>query len=378
MFNPNQKRLLALDGGGILGVVSLSILKRMEDQLRPLSGLGDHFRLCHFFDYIAGTSTGAIIASGLAIGKSVGELLDFYRTSGPAMFQKAPLWRRLVYHAFSADPLREMLREEVGAESLLDMHKSGKLKTLLLVVARNITTDSPWPISTNPYAQYNDESLPDCNMRVPLWKLIRASTAAPTYFEPEQIAFVPGDPRHDFVFEDGGVTPYNNPALLLYRMATAPEYRLGWPAGENRMMLVSVGTGSVFHPLPKAKLFGKSLLTNAKTIPGALMASISVENDINCRAIGRCVHGDRLDAEIGDLVPVEPPAAPRQFLYARYNPDISQAGLSTAGLGDIKADRLRLENVAAVPDLLRIGAKAAEMVDLPRQFAPFMPTDARH
>ena len=293
------------------------------------------------------------------------------------MFQKASFGRRFLYHAFDADPLREMLRKEIGAESLLDMHKSGKLKTLLLIVTRNVTTDSPWPISTNPHAQFNDESLPDCNMRMPLWKLIRASTAAPTYFEPEQIEFVPGDPKCSFVFEDGGVTPYNNPALLLYRMATSPEYRVGWPAGEDRLMLVSVGTGSVYHPLPEAKLFGRSMLSNAMTIPGALMTSISVENDINCRTIGRCVYGDRLDAEIGNLIPVETPASPRQFLYARYNPDISQDGLAAAGLGDIKADRLQLDNVAAIPDLIRIGEKAAEAVDLPGQFSPFMPTGTR-
>ena len=377
MFNPNQKRLLALDGGGILGVMSLCILKRVEDQLRPLSGMGEGFRLCHFFDYIGGTSTGAIIASGLAIGKSCSELIDFYKKSGSAMFQKASFGRRFLYHAFDADPLREMLRKEIGSESLLDMHKSGKLKALLLIVTRNVTTDSPWPISTNPRAQFNDETLPDCNMRIPLWKLIRASTAAPTYFEPEHIEFVVGDPKCSFVFEDGGVTPYNNPALLLYRMATSPEYRVGWPAGEDRLMLVSVGTGSVYHPLPEAKLFGQSLLSNAMSIPGALMTSISVENDINCRTIGRCVHGDRLDAEIGNLIPVETPASPRQFLYARYNPDISQDGLAAAGLGHIKADRLRLDNVAAIPDLIRIGEKAAEAADLPGQFSSFMPTGTR-
>jgi uncharacterized protein len=377
MFNPHQKRLLALDGGGILGVMSLCFLKRIEDQLRPISGMGEDFRLCHFFDYIGGTSTGAIIAAGLAIGKSAGELIDFYRKSGAAMFQKASFGRRFLYHAFDADPLREMLRKEIGAESLLDMHKSGKLKTLLLIVTRNVTTDSPWPISTNPHAQFNDESLPDCNMRIPLWKLIRASTAAPTYFEPEHIEFVAGDPKCSFVFEDGGVTPYNNPALLLYRMATSPEYRVGWPAGEDRLMLVSVGTGSVYHPLPDVKLFGKSLLSNAMTIPGALMTSISVENDINCRTIGRCVYGDRLDTEIGSLIPVETPASPRQFLYARYNPDISQDGLAAAGLGDVKADRLRLDNVAAIPDLIRIGEKAADAVDLPAQFSSFMPTGTR-
>jgi hypothetical protein len=377
MFNPNQKRLLALDGGGIMGIMSLCILKRIEDQLRPYSGMGENFRLCHFFDYVGGTSTGAIIASGLAIGKSVDELIGFYRRSGPAMFQKASLTRRFLYHTFAAEPLRELLRREIGLESLLDMDKNGKLKTLLLLVTRNVTTDSPWPISTNRRAKFNDESRPDCNMKIPLWKLIRASTAAPTYFEPEQIDFVAGDPKCTFVFEDGGVTPYNNPALLLYRMATAPEYRVGWPVGEDRLMLISIGTGSVFRPLPEAKLFGKSLLSNARTVPSTLMRSISVENDINCRTIGRCVYGDRIDSEVGSLMPVETPMSSRQFLYARYNPDISGDGLKAMGCADIRAGSLQMDNVKAIPDLVRIGEKAAEVVDLPRQFAPFMPDGSR-
>src|SRR5215510_351269 len=377
MFNSDQKRLLALDGGGIMGVMSLCLLKRMEDQLRPLSGMGDAFRLCYFFDYFAGTSTCAIIAAGLAIGKSCSELIDFYRRSGAAMFQPAPLWRRLLYYSFAANPLREMLRKEIGAGSLLDMHANGTLKSLLLIVTRNVTTDSPWPISSNPLARFNDAERADCNMKIPLWKLVRASTAAPTFFEPEQIEFVTGDPRYTFIFEDGGVTPYNNPALLLYRMATSPEYRLAWPAGEDRLMLISVGTGSVFHPLPKAKLFVQSLLTNARTIPGTLMTSISVENDITCRTLGRCVYGGELDIELGTLIPVEAAPSPRQFLYARYNPDVSEHGLAAMGLATIKAETLRMDNVAAIPDLIRIGEKSAELVDLPAQFAAFLPTASR-
>jgi len=377
MFNPNQKRLLSLDGGGIMGLISLCILKRIEDQLRPRSGMGENFRLCHFFDYIGGTSTGAIIAAGLAVGKSVGELIEFYQRSGRAMFRRASLMRRFLYHAFSADPLREMLRREIGVDSLLEMSKGGRLKTLLLVVVRNVTTDSPWPISTNPKAKFNDEKLPYCNLKIPLWKLVRASTAAPTYFEPEQIEFVPGDPRYTFVFEDGGVTPYNNPALLLYRMATSPEYRVGWPAGEDRLMLVSVGTGSVFHPLRNAKLFGRSLLSNARTVPGTLMRAISVENDISCRTIGRCVYGDPIDSELGTLIAAGEAASPRQFLYARYNPDVSSGGLKVMELDDIDAQSLRMDNVRAIPALIRIGEKAAQGVDFPAQFAPFMPHGIR-
>ena len=67
---------------------------------------------------------------------------------------------------------------------------------------RNATTDSPWPISNNPYAKYNERSRLDCNLALPLWQLVRASTAAPTYFPPEVV--VVGN--REFIFVDGGVT----------------------------------------------------------------------------------------------------------------------------------------------------------------------------
>ena len=81
------RKLLALDGGGIRGVLTLQILGRIEELLASASGAGSSFRLCDYFDYIGGTSTGAIIAAGLARGMSVGELTDFYRAVGPEMFE---------------------------------------------------------------------------------------------------------------------------------------------------------------------------------------------------------------------------------------------------------------------------------------------------
>ena len=50
---------------------------------------------------------------------------------------------------------------------------------VLLVVTRNLSTDSPWPVSSNPYAKYNQTDSADCNLNIPLWQLVRASTAAP-------------------------------------------------------------------------------------------------------------------------------------------------------------------------------------------------------
>jgi len=73
-FVPSRPRkLLALDGGGIRGVTSLEILLKIEQDLATATGQGSSFRLGDFFDYIGGTSTGAIIAAGLAVGKSVQE-----------------------------------------------------------------------------------------------------------------------------------------------------------------------------------------------------------------------------------------------------------------------------------------------------------------
>src|SRR5712691_6737159 len=76
-----QKKLLAIDGGGIRGVLALEVLQRIEDLLKAKSGCGD-FCLADYFDYIAGTSTGGIIAAGLSIGMSVRDILTFIRMPG--------------------------------------------------------------------------------------------------------------------------------------------------------------------------------------------------------------------------------------------------------------------------------------------------------
>ena len=106
------RRLLALDGGGIRGVMTLEILRKIEQDLATATGKGTSFRLGDFFDYIGGTSTGAIIAAGLAMGKSVQELVDFYVEAGPMMFEKSWLIGRL-RSFYQADPLRKKLNRRV-------------------------------------------------------------------------------------------------------------------------------------------------------------------------------------------------------------------------------------------------------------------------
>ncbi|MET0625780.1 MAG: patatin-like phospholipase family protein [Pyrinomonadaceae bacterium] len=361
------RRMLALDGGGIRGVLTLQVLVRMEEILRERSGQGDDFRLCNFFDYIGGTSTGAIIAAGLARGMSAKELSDFYMEAGPAMFDKSFILYRL-RHLYESQPLKEKLQQTFGADTTLFPEH---LRSLLLVVTRNVSTDSPWPVSSNPFARYNHRGRPDCNLRIPLWQLVRASTAAPIYFAPEVIQWDAENPSKTFVFEDGGLTPYNNPAFLLARMATLAGYNLGWATGERKLLLMSVGTGSA--PKVDAAVYsgGKTALTNAAEIPAALMYGAQIDQDVNCRTVGRCVYGAPIDRELGDLVPRDAAGQPvplsqdlgRRFLYARYNAELSAAWLSSHGLGDVDAAKVsQLDSVEHIADLVRVGRKLAEEV----------------
>ena len=355
------RKLLALDGGGIRGILTLQVLIRIEEVLAEASGQGDEFRLCNFFDYVGGTSTGAIIAAGLARGMSARELAEFYLKTGPAMFDKSFILFRL-RHLYETQPLAAELKKKFDEDSNLFPES---LKCLLLVVTRNVTTDSPWPISSNPFAMYNDPSRADCNLNIPLWQLVRASTAAPVYFAPEVIQWDKSDPSKTFVFEDGGLTPYNNPAFLIARMATAPEYNLHWQTGEKNLLVISVGTGAA--PKVDAEVYssGKTAFTNLANFPAALMYGAQVDQDINCRIVGRCIHGAPIDRELGDLIPTDSLSVDlgRQFLYARYNAELSAKWLSAHGLGDVDAAEVaQLDSVEHIKDLVRVGEKLAQEV----------------
>jgi Patatin-like phospholipase len=363
------RRLLALDGGGIRG-----ILERLEALLKQKAGKS----LPEYFDYIAGTSTGAVIAAGLARGLSVAQLIDFYIQSGEDMFEPSRLWQRVKFF-YSADPLKAKLQEVFGATTDLD---PDDLRCLLLVVTKNVTTDSPWPISSNPDAKYNDPRRSDCNLRLPLWQLVRASTAAPVYFPPEMLQWDPQNAAKTFVFADGGVTPYNNPAFLLYRMATEPAYRLNWRTGEDRLLLVSIGTGAAENAGATAAAPNSNIFSIVKGLPGDLMYGMQIDQDINCRTIGRCTYGARLDRELLDLVPrqaregmtveeqYQAPPVPlstnlgRKFLYARYNADLSGPGLSRLGFDVAPGQIQRMDGVENASTLLAIGRAAARYLDV--------------
>ncbi|HZX67422.1 MAG TPA: patatin-like phospholipase family protein, partial [Candidatus Elarobacter sp.] len=166
---PGPKRMLALDGGGIRGLITIEILARLEELLRTALGREERFVLADYFDYVGGTSTGGIIAAGIARGMSMSELREFYLGGTKTMFKRAP-WFQQWYYRNVAGALSAKLRDVFGAETRFG---DESLRTLLMLVMRNVTTDSPWPLSNNPAALYNAPGVDGCNLELPLWKLVR-------------------------------------------------------------------------------------------------------------------------------------------------------------------------------------------------------------
>jgi hypothetical protein len=358
------KKILALDGGGIRGMLSVEILAKVEAILREQSGRGKDFVLADYFDFFAGTSTGAIIAACLSWGMTVDKIRNFYLQNGKEMFDKASVLKRFRYK-FEDEKLSLALKDEFGADTTLG---SDKLRTLLLLVMRNASTDSPWPLSNNPVAKYNDGNRPDCNLNLPLWQLIRASTAAPTYFPPETVRV--GDT--DFIFVDGGITMYNNPSFQAFLMATVEPYKLRWPTGEDNLLIFSIGTGTSPGANADLRPDEMNLLYNASSIPSALMFAALNEQDFLCRVFGKCLAGDELDLEVGDMIGMCGPVAPKLFTYVRYNAELTRHGLESLGLKDIIPENVQqLDSVEHIGELQRVGKAVAEQKVEPEHFAGF-------
>lgn len=367
---PGRKKILALDGGGIRGMMTVEILAGIEEMLRKALGRGGDYVLGDFFDYVAGTSSGAIIAICISFGMSVAQIRDFYVSNCREMFDKAfslEKFQHLDEEEKLAKKLQEVFRDkDTGA----DLHfGSDKLKTLLLIVMRNAITGSPWPLSNNPYAKYNLPERADSNTKFPLWQLVRASNVVPVYFKPETIRVG----EHEFVFEGGGMTSYNNPAFIAFLMATVEPYNLSWSTGEDKMLLVSIGTGTC----PDAKLDftpkEMNFFYKIKAISSTLMFAAFYEQDALCRSFGKCLVGDVLDREIGDMIGKKGPAQEKLFTYMRYNAELTERGLASLGLWDIEPKNVqKLDSVEYILDLQRIGRAVADQKLKVEHFRPFL------
>jgi uncharacterized protein len=353
------KKILSLDGGGIRGALTLGYLKKIETILREKEG-DPNLLLCDYFDLIGGTSTGSIIATMLALGKSVDEIKTIYMELGGQIFGgKRNWWNPLdtfkFFKAeFSETFLESSLKKYVGNLTI----GSDEIKTGLCIVSKRADTNSTWPLINHPTGKYYLR-----NKNIPLWQAIRASSAAPSYFIPQTIDVGDGQIGG---FVDGGVSMANNPALTLLMVATLKGFPFHWSLGEQNIELVSVGTGfSVYHKNTD-EIDDAWLMTWAKCVPDMLMQDASWQNQIVLQWLSNSPTAVTIDREIGklegDLI-----AGKALIKYLRYNFPITENDLNSLGLnqtftGEDVLSLIEMSNSQNRELLYKIGFAASETV----------------
>ena len=357
LFGPGPKRILALDGGGVRGILSLAFLEKMEAELAAQAG--KPVRLCDHFDLIGGTSTGAIIAAGLALGYSAGDIRKMYEDYAPKIFRRS--WWRLqgLQSKFDAGALTAQIRDIVG-ERRLD---SEDMQCGFAVVAKRLDTGSAWVLSNNPRAPYW-ETLPGAktigNRHYPLANVVRASAAAPHFFDPELLPIAAGEP--DGLFVDGAVTPHNNPSLALFLLARAKGYGIQWATGPQNLTIISVGTGNFRARMSPASVRRKQALGIAFHALTGMIGDAQSQILAMMQWMGECPEPWKLNPEVGALSGEFPGGEPL-FRFQRYDAELEAGWLERAlGMQVAAADLARLQQLddpGILPLAYELGRKAA-------------------
>jgi len=235
-------KILSLDGGGIRGAFTAAYLARLQQELG--------YPLIRYFDLIAGTSTGGLIAVGLALELSPADVLDFYREGAPAVFNrrtpKLPRWKRqfmdtllarfapgvdaewLLHSKYDPLPFRLGLQRKFGARKL------GDAKCRLVIPAVDLSAGKVVVFKT----PHRPGFVRDRHYLVR--DVVLATTAAPSYFP--HVSLSPGS-----AYSDGALWA-NNPAIVAYMEAVKIAqdcHRLGIdrPFSQHDIHMLSIGTG---------------------------------------------------------------------------------------------------------------------------------------
>lgn len=225
-------RILSLDGGGIRGVYAATMLARIEAALTN----GDP--IANYFDMIAGTSTGGIIAIGLGLKKSAAQIKALYTQSGSRVFPQ--FWSRHPHLKFVRQFFRALHDHRVLEELLYDTFQDATLgdSSARLVIPAFLGPETQIAVlKTDHHPDFKKDYL------MAAWEAARATSAAPTFF--------PGHGEDDdYVFLDGGVWA-NNPI-----MAAVVDALSAYDVTRQQIELFSIGTGNTPYAISKFAVRG--------------------------------------------------------------------------------------------------------------------------
>jgi patatin-like phospholipase len=383
LFAPGPKRILALDGGGVRGIITIAFLQKIEKLLADRSGRGADFRLSDYFDLVGGTSVGSLLATLIALGYPMAEIKRLFEGLTPQIFRQPWLTIPGFTPRFTSRGLRKHAHRLLGQHTLED----AGLKTGLAIITKRIDTGSPWVLTNNPRAKYWNDP-PDGshlgNRHYRIADLVCASTAAPYYFAPKYIRMAPPTtpPTQPGLFVDGGVSPFNNPALMLFMLAGIKGYEFNWDLGARQLLMVSVGTGSYRMGFtPNFLMRCVPGYFAARAIHG-LAADADALSLTLLQWLSRPERPWHINSEIGDmkgelLGPAEQKSDPKSALsFVRYDARLESSWL-TETLGDALKQTFNAGIVEALkqldrPDMMErmygVGAGAAEKQVVPQDF----------
>lgn len=229
-------RILAFDGGGIRGLISVEVLAEIEKRLAERLGPEATPRMADYFHLFAGTSTGGLISLALTSPKEppASDLAGFYTEDGPVIFHNSPTreletlwgWKAPRY---SAEPLVEALKARLGTSTLDEARRD------VIVTSYDMHANKPhffkrWKALAAAAGEEGADPLDN----LPIAEAARATSAAPTYFPSQGIG--------PLVLVDGGVFA-NDPAVAAIAEALGRESDPPARLRPDDLFMVSIGTG---------------------------------------------------------------------------------------------------------------------------------------
>ena len=284
-----MRHVLAIDGGGVRGVLPASFLAAVDEQI--------HGDVVDYFDLIVGTSTGGIIALGLGAGLTPAEIRDFYLERGPRIFSGISLIRR-ARHLATAKYDQQQLWTEL--DDVLGDRKLGESKTRLVIPSMDVDSGKVHLWKTAHHQRFVQDYM------ARMVDVAMATAAAPTHFQ----AFLT-DAGVPLV--DGGVFA-NNPAGLAAVEAIGV---LGW--ARDDVAILSLGCGAEALDVRTRGWWRSGLVGLARKLSSVLLKA---QSDASC---GMAIH---LLTDRANFVRISP-----ELPSGRYGLDVTKELDSLAARG---------------------------------------------
>jgi patatin-like phospholipase/acyl hydrolase len=237
-------RILSLDGGGIRGVYAATMLERIEAKITNGQPIAD------YFDTIAGTSTGGVIALAIGLKKTAAEIQTLYVETGNQVFPE--FWSRHPKLKFARRFFRVLHDHRVLERLLYETFEDARLgdSAARLVIPAFLGPETQIAVlKTDHHPDFKND------WKMAAWEAARATSAAPSFF--------PGHGEDDYVFLDGGVWA-NNPI-----MAAIVDTLSAYDVSREQIEVYSIGTGNAPYAISKFAVRG-GLFQWLEIIKGAM------------------------------------------------------------------------------------------------------------